>query len=90
MLGIPLWRFLLGGFRMRKVYEASFLDLANEAAALMTVSKALVDGDEDLGAIPSGQVCGRMDDIPAARELIERIVAEARTIFKSVGEEMLD
>ena len=38
---------------------------------------------------PTGQVCGRMADIPSAGEVIERIVAEARSIMESLQDKMV-
>jgi len=89
MLGVSWWQFLLGGWRMRKAYEASFSDLGDMATGGQRVVRALIEGDQDLGAMPCGQVCGRIDDIPTAQELIEQIVAEAGTILESVREKML-
>jgi NAD(P)H-dependent flavin oxidoreductase YrpB (nitropropane dioxygenase family) len=88
-LGVSLWPFLLSSLRMKKVYEASFSDLGNLAAGGLMVRKALAEGDENSGAMPCGQVCGRIDDIPVARELIERIIAEARVVLESLGEKIL-
>jgi len=48
----------------------------------------MIDGDAELGVMPSGQVCGRIDDIPSVQELIDRIVAEAEETLKSVNEKL--
>ena len=70
---------------MRKAYEASFSELGSLAAGTMRVDKAFVEGDEEFGAMPSGQVCGRIDDIPMAAEIIKRTMAEAEMVSKSIG-----
>jgi NAD(P)H-dependent flavin oxidoreductase YrpB (nitropropane dioxygenase family) len=86
MLGVSWWRFLIGGWRMKKAYESSFSGMANLAAGKARVDRALVEGDADWGAMPSGQVCARIDDIPTAKEIIERTVAEASIILESLKE----
>jgi NAD(P)H-dependent flavin oxidoreductase YrpB (nitropropane dioxygenase family) len=87
-LGISWWQFLLGGWRMRKEYEASVSELDKLAAGVMRVKRALVEGDVDYGVIPSGQVCGRIEDIPSIQDLIERIVNEAKSTLESVREKV--
>ncbi len=84
-LGVSWWRFLAGGWSMRKQYEASVAELGHLAAGGVRIKKAMIDGDADLGVMPSGQVCGRIDDIPTVQELIERIVAEAEETLKSLN-----
>jgi len=88
-LGVSWWRFIIGGWRMKKDYEASFSELSILAAGAMRVEKAMVEGDADFGAMVSGQVCGRIDDIPTAGEIIERIIAEADSILESVRDKVL-
>jgi NAD(P)H-dependent flavin oxidoreductase YrpB (nitropropane dioxygenase family) len=85
MLGVSWWRFLAGGWSMRKQYQASVAELGHLAAGGVRIKKAMVDGDADLGVMPSGQVCGRIDDIPTVHELIERIVAEAEETLRSLN-----
>ena len=47
------------------------------ANAPMIIQKAMVDGEPSLGVLPSGQVAGVINDLPACAELIGAIVAEA-------------
>ena len=89
MLGVSWWRFLVGGWSMRKEYEASVSELGHLAAAGVRITKAMVEGDADFGVMPSGQVCGRIDDTPSVQEVIERIVAEASGGLESVREKLL-
>lgn len=86
MLGVSWWRFLIGGWRMKKAYEASFSEMANLAAGKARVDRALVEGDADWGAMPSGQICARIDDIPTAKEIVDRTVAEASNIIEALRE----
>jgi NAD(P)H-dependent flavin oxidoreductase YrpB (nitropropane dioxygenase family) len=48
------------------------------ASAPMLIQKAVVGGDPDGGLMASGQVAGRIGDLPSCGELVERIVADAR------------
>jgi NADH:quinone reductase (non-electrogenic) len=45
--------------------------------------KVMVDGDMEAGAWSCGMVVGLINDIPTAKELIDRIMAEAEEIFGS-------
>ncbi len=89
MLGVSWWRFLLGGWSMRKQYEASISELGHLAAGGVRIRKAMVEGDADSGVMPSGQVCGRIDDVPSVEELVERIASQAQGIIDSVRDKIL-
>lgn len=84
-LGVSWWRFLAGGWSMRRQYQASVAQLGHLAAGGVRIRKAMVDGDADMGVMPAGQVCGRIDDIPSVAELIERIVTEAEETLRSLN-----
>jgi len=88
-LGVSWWRFIIGGWRMRKDYEASFSELGNLAAGAVRIEKAMEHGDAENGAMIVGQVCGRVNDIPPAGEVVRRIVAEANSIMEPLREKVL-
>jgi nitronate monooxygenase len=44
--------------------------------------KVMVDGDMEAGAWSCGMVVGLINDIPTAKELIDRIMAEAEEIIR--------
>jgi NAD(P)H-dependent flavin oxidoreductase YrpB (nitropropane dioxygenase family) len=48
------------------------------ASAPTLIQKAVVGGDPDEGLMASGQVAGRIADLPTCRELVERIATDAR------------
>ena len=73
---------------MRKDYEASFSELGNLAAGAVRIDKAMREGDTENGAMIAGQVCARIDDIPAAGEIVERIVDQACRIMESLREQV--
>lgn len=55
-----------------------FGDIAEQVAGVY--QRIMVDGEVDAGAWSCGMVAGLIDDIPSVKELIERIIAEARAI----------
>lgn len=73
------------GRAMRTAQELTLAQLAMAANAPMLIKAALVDGDAEAGALPSGQVTGRIDDVPTVAELIDGIVAEAEGTLKRLG-----
>ncbi len=89
MLGVSWWRFLRGGWSMRKEFEASVSDLGHLAAGGVRIERAMVSGDVDLGVLPSGQVCGRLENIPTVDALMESIVAEAQAVLDEARNKVL-
>lgn len=59
--------------------------LAYFANAFKALRVATENGDLDTGVIPVGQATGLIHDEPAVAELMERIVAEARTVQGSLA-----
>lgn len=53
------------------------------------IRKAYVEGDLVWGSMAFSQACGLIDDIPSCQELLDRIVAEAEEIMKSMGNKIL-
>jgi len=52
--------------------------------------KVMVSGEMNAGAWSCGMVAGLIDDIPSVKELIDRIVADARQIIRARLTEMLE
>ncbi|MBE9501193.1 MAG: nitronate monooxygenase [Chloroflexi bacterium] len=85
---VPWWRLLSSALRMKQAYEVPISGLGELAYASFGGERmhlSLVQGDRGLGFMPCGQVCGRIDDIPTCKELIERIVHGAEEILDSIG-----
>ena len=66
------------GLAMRKHQALTLAQLAMAANAPMLIKAALVDGNPDIGVLPTGQVTGVVDEVPTVAELVDRIVAEAQ------------
>ena len=72
------WGELLAAARgMTSHGEMSLPEAMLAAAAPTLLQKAVVDGDAIGGLMASGQVAGRLDDLPSCAELLTRIEAEA-------------
>jgi enoyl-[acyl-carrier protein] reductase II len=74
-----LLKVVVGGLQQRGV-----TGLAQQAIGIDALGKILNDGDLETGVVPFGQVVGRIRDLPTCKELIERTVAEAEEIIKSL------
>jgi NAD(P)H-dependent flavin oxidoreductase YrpB (nitropropane dioxygenase family) len=71
---------------MRKHQDLTLAQLAMAANAPMLIKAALVDGNPDVGVLPTGQVTGVVAEVPTVAELIERIVYEAEaTLARLAG-----
>ncbi|MBN1613907.1 MAG: nitronate monooxygenase [Deltaproteobacteria bacterium] len=88
--GVSPWKLLLTGMKMRDAYEMAFNKVGYASFSGSRIKAALENGDEDMGFMPCGQVCGRIDDIPTVKELIERIVAEAEAILEKITPSIRD
>ena len=87
-LGVPWWKLVQSAIKMKQAYEipiSSFNELAYASFSGERTILGLIKGDAETGFMPSGQVCGRLNDIPTCKELIERIVYGAEEILDRVG-----
>lgn len=73
------WGEILASARqMQKAGGKSLPEAMLAAAAPTLLQKAVVEGDAVGGLMASGQVAGRLDDLPSCATLLERIETEAR------------
>jgi enoyl-[acyl-carrier protein] reductase II len=79
MIDVPFYKLLLGGLKQRGVQ-----DLARQAVGLKGLRVAIENGDLETGVLPISQAIGLMKDLPTCKELIERIVSEARECIEDV------
>lgn len=75
--GTSMRALLWSGLQMRREQELTWAQTALAANAPMLTKAAMVDGNLDVGIMPTGQVVGVIDELPTVAELVERIVAEA-------------
>jgi NAD(P)H-dependent flavin oxidoreductase YrpB (nitropropane dioxygenase family) len=71
---------------MRKNQDLTLSQLAMSANAPMLIKATMVDGKVDVGILPTGQVTGVIEELPTVAELIDRIVSEAESTLKKLGD----
>jgi len=79
--GTPLGDLVREGLAMRKSQDLTWAQLAMAANAPMLIKAALVDGRDEVGVLPTGQVTGVVDELPAVADLLDRIAAEATAVL---------
>ena len=84
LTGTSLRDLLTEGLAMRRSQELSWSQLAMAANAPMLTKASMVDGNAEVGILPTGQCVGVVDDLPSCEDLIDRIVAEAVERFDAV------
>ena len=75
--GVSLPALAKTGLEMRRDQELSWAQMALAANAPMMTKAAMVDGDAEVGILPTGQVVGVIDDLPPVAELLDSIISEA-------------
>jgi NAD(P)H-dependent flavin oxidoreductase YrpB (nitropropane dioxygenase family) len=79
--GTP-WRDIVAeGLAMRRSHELGWTQVIMAANTPMMLRASMVDGRTDLGTLASGQVVGRIDDLPSCAELVGRIVEQASAVL---------
>ncbi len=69
------------GVAMKRGNDLAWSQVIMAANTPMLLKAALVDGHVESGVMASGQVVGIIDDLPAAGDVIARIVAEADAVL---------
>ncbi len=77
MSGTPWLDMIREALSMKRTQELSWSQVVMAANAPMLQKKTMVEGQPEAGVMSGGQVIGVIDDLPSAKELIDRIVAEA-------------
>jgi NAD(P)H-dependent flavin oxidoreductase YrpB (nitropropane dioxygenase family) len=75
--GTPLGALLREGLAMRKSQGLTWSQMMMAANAPMLTRASMVDGRQEVGILPTGQVVGLIDELPGAGEVVARVVAEA-------------
>jgi NAD(P)H-dependent flavin oxidoreductase YrpB (nitropropane dioxygenase family) len=79
--GTPVGDLVREGLAMRRNQDLTWAQLAMAANAPMLIKAALVDGSDEVGVLPTGQVTGVVDELPTVADLLERIEAEATAVL---------
>lgn len=75
--GVSLPDLARSGVQMHKDQELSWSQVALAANAPMMTRASVVDGDVEVGILPTGQVVGVIDELPTVAGLLERIMDQA-------------
>ncbi|MBI2705284.1 MAG: nitronate monooxygenase [Actinobacteria bacterium] len=73
------------GLAMKRNQELTWSQLAMAANAPVLIKASMVDGQPEVGILPTGQGLGVIDDLPSVSELIRRILDEAERSLKRLG-----
>ncbi|MEY2470135.1 MAG: hypothetical protein QOF21_2833 [Actinomycetota bacterium] len=65
------------GLAMKRSQELNWSQVVMAANTPMLLKAAMVEGRPDLGVMSSGQVVGVIDDLPTAKEVVDRVMSEA-------------
>jgi NAD(P)H-dependent flavin oxidoreductase YrpB (nitropropane dioxygenase family) len=66
--------------------DLTWPQVALAANAPMMTKASVVDGDLEVGILPTGQVVGVIDDIPTVADLVESIMADARRAVSALSD----
>ena len=75
--GTSLSALVREGLAMRRNQDLTWSQLALAANAPMLIKASMVDGNPDVGVLPTGQVTGLIDGLPTVAEVIDDIMREA-------------
>jgi NAD(P)H-dependent flavin oxidoreductase YrpB (nitropropane dioxygenase family) len=79
--GSSLLALLKEGRAMKEGNELTWPQVVMAANAPVMTKAALVDGRTDVGVLPTGQVVGMIESLPAVSDIIEGMIAEATAIL---------
>ena len=79
--GVSLGDLVKTGLEMKKDQDLTWAQMALAANAPMMTKASVVDGDAEVGILPTGQVTGVIDEIPTVAQVVESIVAEADAVL---------
>lgn len=83
--GISLPALVKTGLEMKKDQELTWAQVALAANAPMMTKATMVDGDAQVGILPTGQVVGAIEDLPKVADLLERIMSEAEECLERLS-----
>ncbi|OHD69391.1 MAG: hypothetical protein A2W19_05650 [Spirochaetes bacterium RBG_16_49_21] len=82
LLGFPWLKLALG---IAGMGISKSIQLARMAIGFEAFKAGTMEGDNDKGVLPMGQVSGIIHDTLTVKQIIERIVREAKSVHKAVA-----
>jgi len=83
--GTSLRDLVREGLAMKRHQDLTWSQVALAANAPMLIKATMVDGNPDVGILPTGQVTGVIDEPPTVAGLLERIESEATAVLKGLA-----
>jgi NAD(P)H-dependent flavin oxidoreductase YrpB (nitropropane dioxygenase family) len=83
--GTPLRELVREGVAMHRNQDLTWSQVALAANAPMLIKATMVDGNPDVGILPTGQVVGVIDELPTVADLLDRIESEATAVLKGLA-----
>ena len=80
--GASVGSLLREGRAMKEGNELTWAQVVMAANAPVMTKAALVEGRTDVGVLPTGQVVGVLDELPAVVDIVEQIMAEADGVLR--------
>jgi NAD(P)H-dependent flavin oxidoreductase YrpB (nitropropane dioxygenase family) len=80
--GTSLRDLVREGLAMKRNQDLTWSQVALAANAPMLIKASMVDGNPDVGVLPTGQVTGVIGELPSVAELLDRIMHEAESTLK--------
>ncbi|MFI8257461.1 NAD(P)H-dependent flavin oxidoreductase [Streptomyces filamentosus] len=77
-------RMVRDGLAMKHGKDLSWSQVLLAANTPMLLKASMVDGRTDLGVMASGQVAGLIEDLPSCAELVDRVMAEAAAVLRTL------
>ncbi len=85
LLGLPWVKLFLG---ILLAGPKAAISMARMAIGFRAFEVGTMNGDNETGILPLGQITGIMHDTPTVKEVVERIVADAAKIQKDLGKKV--
>jgi NAD(P)H-dependent flavin oxidoreductase YrpB (nitropropane dioxygenase family) len=85
LTGTPLVALIKEGLAMRRSRELTWAQVAMAANAPMLTRASMVEGRLETGILPTGQVVGVIDALPAVAEIVEEIMRDADETLARLG-----
>ncbi|MFJ7496067.1 NAD(P)H-dependent flavin oxidoreductase [Streptomyces sp. NPDC097727] len=82
--GMSWAQMVRDGVAMKHGKDLTWSQILLAANTPMLLKASMVEGRTDLGVMASGQVAGLIDDLPSCAELVDRVMAEARTTIRAL------
>ncbi|WP_418956485.1 NAD(P)H-dependent flavin oxidoreductase [Streptomyces tritici] len=82
--GLSWTRMVRDGLAMKHGKDLSWSQVLLAANTPMLLKASMVEGRTDLGVMASGQVAGVIEDLPSCAELVDRVMAEAEHVLRTL------